>query len=954
MNNPFTDYVVPETENYYNNYKQQDEIIMHSPFLDKFTSEVNEFGETYSFEEEESDLHENLEPSAWAKKAIEANDKLKISLGWSTYYAEVNELLLKATGQAGKTLGPESFAYAVAAWQKQNGFTSFDSSGIIDSVTWNIMSGLIIPPRISSPICDLVIAVTDFGISQRQNIDPLLLTPSQNKEAVAWNAAYLSKIKINPARILTDIQRYVDIQLIKFFIQNTYPALLTAAGKSSVDAVFVEAVHQFQKKIFFNGHDGKAGPGTLHSLGIMNFSSGKLNINDCATGVLRSHGFKEIINGKECNFKNWGSYTFNPSFLGIDFNSPVHYLLIKQLRIAENYLFSLPRFKGNNVVEMAEKLGFNSKSEKHKGGRTRDCGMHTFGLAVDINYSGNPFAGTDSYESKERAAFIKILQEAYLATQPAGTKIPGELNFSVSSAYLNNIAARNGLNTILVYKELKQRNDEFIAYLKLKGNEGKLHYWKESATFKASKDGKTIISRDPLKGFLNHDIDLVFALRQVAGLAWGAVDFGKNASGDIMHFDLRTLGIGKLICDNKKPCSSSRTGHPTLSSDKPFVLPSLIREDNNSNESSTEWEAHVFSESFGESFAPEYMNNDIEMYVEEEVMELNDEMEQSEEWQNEEESHTNDLEYEIENMYDPYSFINETEGFVKDWSSAVQQNRRYSSILGWSVYHDQVNDLLLEFSGLQQVSLGDEAFAQAVAVWQQHGFSPAQSDGILGPHTWSIMKPMLGSDISQHPLTTVPVVSAAPVKNILASNQWYAQKILDGINTGVIGVNKHVEHNPQTQLESIVKGQQVINVDPNTQLIKILPVIYYISEQARLNNYTNIIVGSFIRNSIKGKCTGHCVGRCIDINYTGGSFAKAGSVLMVKNILTWLINFNVHQQLQYGFGMPLQGDFFGENSYPKYKGIDPSKLINADIKKLVPQLGIVFPDNDNHLHIQVS
>jgi hypothetical protein len=52
-----------------------------------------------------------------------------------------------------------------------------------------------------------------------------------------------------------------------------------------------------------------------------------------------------------------------------------------------------------------------------------------------------------------------------------------------------------------------------------------------------------------MNGFLNLHPDLVFALRQIALLAWGAIDLGPNASGDIMHFDLRTLGAGCAIAD---------------------------------------------------------------------------------------------------------------------------------------------------------------------------------------------------------------------------------------------------------------------------------------------------------------------------------------------------------------------------------------------------------------------
>ena len=70
----------------------------------------------------------------------------------------------------------------------------------------------------------------------------------------------------------------------------------------------------------------------------------------------------------------------------------------------------------------------------------------------------------------------------------------------------------------------------------------------------------TFDDRDPLNGFLNRHRDLVFALRQIALLAWGAIDFGPSASGDVMHFDLRTLGAGRVIAE-KLGGYIPRSGH---------------------------------------------------------------------------------------------------------------------------------------------------------------------------------------------------------------------------------------------------------------------------------------------------------------------------------------------------------------------------------------------------------
>jgi hypothetical protein len=59
--------------------------------------------------------------------------------------------------------------------------------------------------------------------------------------------------------------------------------------------------------------------------------------------------------------------------------------------------------------------------------------------------------------------------------------------------------------------------------------------------------------RDPRNGFLNFQRDLVVALRDMECLAWGAIDFGPNASGDVMHFDCRNTGLGRIVCQGFIP-----------------------------------------------------------------------------------------------------------------------------------------------------------------------------------------------------------------------------------------------------------------------------------------------------------------------------------------------------------------------------------------------------------------
>ena len=296
----------------------------------------------------------------------------------------------------------------------------------------------------------------------------------------------------------------------------------------------------------------------------------------------------------------------------------------------------------------------------------------------------------------------------------------------------------------------------------------------------------------------------------------------------------------------------------------------------------------------------------------------------------------------------------EFEDFIKDLGKATQLNYYYGAKLGWNQYYDQINELLLPFSGMKNVSLGPEAFAHALAEWQKsQGFSDTDSDGILGPQSWGVMEPLLKKS-SYVPYPTVPVSggggTAPPITDIFGFNKWHATQIVDAMNSGLLGTN----FDSKTQLSNLANGVQVKYVNPKTKIVAALPVIYHIMQNAKSENYNDIIIGSFIRDPSGSSCTGHCEGRCIDINYKGGNFETSGSVRMVLNILRYLLSLSSQYKKSLGFGMPLQGQFFGRTGLAKFSSVSPSLLKDADLRTLVPQLGYVFPDNDNHLHIQVK
>ncbi len=417
-----------------------------------------------------------------------------------------------------------------------------------------------------SPSCDISIAIPSFDTIQKSKINAPLLTLKESRVAIEQNKIALKKININPEDILIDLSRYINLNEVKNTIENYNINHPNSKINIDSDSIFAEAVNQFQKKIFIQSpfKKGIIGIHTLHSLGITSFPF-IYNENPNAKNELKKLNIKIEINGKECNYSNWFSFTYNPSFLGITFNKTVHYLLIKQLRIAEAYLLSLPRFKGLNIAELGKALGLTPGTEQHAGGRNKGGGMHTYGLALDINHNNNPWIGAgflikpknwDKITPDEKQKKYPKLLERYKFLEELKKASGLNLYGNKITDYLNYIGETKGKETKGAFLELKKRNEEFIAYLK--SNSSAAKYWHNSATFEHG---------NPLNGFLNLDIDLVHSLRHIANLAWGAIDFGigEGGNGDIMHFDLRALGIGRKINLGKTPAGGDPIKtHPYL------------------------------------------------------------------------------------------------------------------------------------------------------------------------------------------------------------------------------------------------------------------------------------------------------------------------------------------------------------------------------------------------------
>jgi len=102
--------------------------------------------------------------------------------------------------------------------------------------------------------------------------------------------------------------------------------------------------------------------------------------------------------------------------------------------------------------------------------------------------------------------------------------------------------------------------------------------------------------------------------------------------------------------------------------------------------------------------------------------------------------------------------VTSTKQPTQSMDKAVKANRYYGQQLGWQTYVDKINDFLLPYSGLSNVSLGEEAFAAALSKWQKTKGMTA--DGILGPQSWKLIKALI---LTSKPATTgKPAVTGKP------------------------------------------------------------------------------------------------------------------------------------------------------------------------------------------------
>jgi hypothetical protein len=161
--------------------------------------------------------------------------------------------------------------------------------------------------------------------------------------------------------------------------------------------------------------------------------------------------------------------------------------------------------------------------------------MHTFGLAVDLNYTGNPFIG-----NANRLAPDVVLRATSLVLEHA-IDVMTELGDDPKAAYAALSQASQALQTYLAYREsanLSELQDKVRVHKRLSGEPADAPKWLKQINKDANALGDAADFKDhksPEEGFLDLNEAVVLALTN-AGLKWGGT---YGTAKDLMHFDLR-------------------------------------------------------------------------------------------------------------------------------------------------------------------------------------------------------------------------------------------------------------------------------------------------------------------------------------------------------------------------------------------------------------------------------
>ncbi len=249
--------------------------------------------------------------------------------------------------------------------------------------------------------------------------------------------------------------------------------------------------------------------------------------------------------------------------------SQAHPYLIARLQAAESFLRA--RHPGKTDAQIVQAIGWNgglvaSYGDDDKSVKDGMAHMHTMGLAVDIDPAVNPYIFDQSgYAQSAGADGAKWFYDWYHQIfKDAAQVYGGEAIDEKKMVEWSNTMSTEELHARIAqasqsfekYMALGEKDREtIVATLKGAGfNDAEAQEKADALKGHSGSHKKSIAEifhsghgQEKAKGLTTISQDMLIALRDVAGLAWGGTEMSTIENGDFMHFDCRNDSFGQAI-----------------------------------------------------------------------------------------------------------------------------------------------------------------------------------------------------------------------------------------------------------------------------------------------------------------------------------------------------------------------------------------------------------------------
>jgi hypothetical protein len=370
------------------------------------------------------------------------------------------------------------------------------------------------------------------------------LSPTTPKEAEVLNAVRGASSRFDPT-LLADAQTKLKVAPTGSFDVETLRALRADKGDPALGEPAI-----MKEDTWTAYHAGTASMFAPIAGGIHTDAAADI------TGSYADHCAQSL------GYKNYDDYagTFQPfTFLGVSpRGDKAHPHLIDKLKVAEQQLRTrFPKVPDNKI---AEKIGWQKGLVSIYGDALMTSHMHTMGLAVDFDAGRNPYVYPESDEiaqgiGESGAQWWTITYDVAFAQAAQlfqGVTLSRELLVKWSKE----------MSSEELHAHVKSATAAIHSYIELAEtkNEDKIHDQFLAAGFSETQFARALpdmlLFPDRFKNNFSRNtsiintqsVDLVVALRDGAGLAWGGTELDPNHdNGDFMHFDCRNEGIGAKV-----------------------------------------------------------------------------------------------------------------------------------------------------------------------------------------------------------------------------------------------------------------------------------------------------------------------------------------------------------------------------------------------------------------------